>query len=328
MKEFVGYKKGVNFGGWISQCEYKKEHYDTFIRAEDFSNVKKMGYDHIRLPVDYEVFQDDTGAFLEDGFKYINFAIENCRKNGLRMILDLHKTPGFSFDPFHNELGLFESEDLQNRFYAIWEEFARRYAKESDVLCFELLNEVTKKEYKDAWNKMIEHTISIIRKYSKEIRIIFGGYYNNSVESVKDLICPDDENIVYTFHFYEPLLFTHQGAPWIASMDPNFRCNFDMTYRQYDELSQKLLSQSYSGFGRFDPDKVIGEEYFETLLLDAIKVAEERNVALFCGEFGVIDRADKAEAEKWFKLFYKFLEKYSIASSIWSYRAMDFGLVD
>lgn len=328
MKEFVGYKKGVNFGGWISQCEYKKEHYDTFIRAEDFSNVKKMGYDHIRLPVDYEVFQDDIGAFLEDGFKYINFAIENCRKNGLRMILDLHKTPGFSFDPFHNELGLFESEDLQNRFYAIWEEFARRYAKESDVLCFELLNEVTKKEYKDTWNKMIEHTISIIRKYSKEIRIIFGGYYNNSVESVKDLIRPDDENIVYTFHFYEPLLFTHQGAPWIASMDPNFRCNFDMTYRQYDELSQKLLSQSYSGFGRFDPDKVIGEEYFETLLLDAIKVAEERNVALFCGEFGVIDRADKAEAEKWFKLFYKFLEKYSIASSIWSYRAMDFGLVE
>lgn len=328
LKEFKGYKKGINFGGWLSQCEHTKEHYDTFILEADFANVKNMGYDHIRLPIDYELIETEEGVFLEDGFKYIEFAIECCRKNGLNMILDLHRTPGFSFDPFHNKTGLFESEELQNRFYDIWRELGRRFAADSDMLCLELLNEVTDEKFCETWNMMIEKTVAIIREFSKDIRIIIGGYHNNSVEAVKDIVMPMDENIIYTFHFYEPLVFTHQGAPWIATMDTEFRCGFDMTYGEYEEKSAKLLCQAYCDFKKYDRNKILGEEFFEDLLLEAISVAKERNVCLYCGEFGVIDRAKKEEADKWFDCFYKFMDKYGIGSARWSYRRMDFGIVD
>ena len=196
------------------------------------------------------------------------------------------------------------------------------------MLAFELLNEVTNPAYQPTWNKMIRHTIEIIREDSKDMRIIVGGYNNNSVEAVKALDMPYDDKIVYTFHFYEPLIFTHQGAYWIATMDTEFRCPFEMTYGEYEEKSAKYLCQAYSDFKKYNPDKIIGEEYFEDLIREAIDVADERDVPLYCGEFGVIDRASKEEAQKWYKFFYQFMDKYQIASAIWSYRKMDFGIVE
>ena len=51
MKKFIGYEKGVDFGGWLSQCsEYTDQHYKTFIVKEDFSAAASWGIDHIRLP--------------------------------------------------------------------------------------------------------------------------------------------------------------------------------------------------------------------------------------------------------------------------------------
>lgn len=324
MRKFEGYTKGVNFGGWISQCDHTTKRYDEFITEPDFENVKNMGFDHIRVPVDYDLIETEEGERKEGGYKYIDFAIEMCRKYGLNMILDLHRTPGYSFDPNHNKAGLFDSEELQERFYKIWEDFAKRYGKDSDMLVFELLNEVTNKEFQPTWNRMIEKCIKMIRTYSQDMKIIVGGYYNNSVEAVEALDEPYDDNIIYTFHFYEPLLFTHQGAYWIATMDPEFRCKFEMTYGKYEELSAKLLCQAYSDFTEYDLNMVINEQYFENLLMKAIKVAEERNVRLYCGEYGVIDKADKAEADKWFTMFRKVMDKYKIGRAVWNYKEMDF----
>lgn len=329
LKEFKGYKKGINFGGWLSQCEHSKAHYDSFIRADDFAKVKSLGYDHIRLPIDYELIEDEEGNFIEENFSYLDFAVEKCRENGLNLVLDLHRTPGFSFDPNHNKTGLFESRELQERFYAIWDKLAAKYAMNSGMLAFELLNEVTEKSYMPVWIQMAENAVRIIRSYSGEIRIILGGYWNNSVCAVKDLPLPFDENIVYNFHFYEPLLFTHQGAYWIDTMDRSFRCRFGMTYGEYEEGSRiRLRGRDFGEFQKYPPDEIMGEKYFDGLIREAVKTAEERNVCLYCGEFGVIELADKAEAEKWFDVFYSVMDRYSIGNAIWTYRQMDFSVVD
>lgn len=324
MKDLPGYKKGVNLGGWLSQCNHTKERYDTFIAASDFEKIKSKGYDHVRIPVDYELIMTNEYNFIEENFKYIEFAIDMCKKNGLNMVLDLHRTPGYSFDTFHNEKGLFESESLQNIFYKIWEEFSKRFAKNSNMLAFELLNEVTKKEYMPKWTEMMENSFDIIRKYSSDIKILIGGYYNNSVEAVKDLPMPFDENVVYNFHFYEPLVFTHQGAYWIEAMDTSFRTEFLMTYGEYDKKSHEQLGFGLAGMQHFDSSKTIGADYFETMIKEATDVADERNVALYCGEYGVIDRAAKSEAKKWFDLFESVMDKFKIGRSVWNYREMDF----
>ena len=324
MKPFIGYNRGVNLGGWLSQCNHTKERYDTFITEKDFSNIASRKFDHVRIPVDYELFEHEDKSFKEEGFKYIDFAVEMCRKYNLNMILDLHRTPGFSFDPFHGERGFFDDEELQSHFYTIWEKLAEKYASNSDMLTFELLNEVTAKEYSDTWNKISVECIRRIRLISTDIRIIIGGYYNNSLCAVPDLPIIDDENIIYTFHCYEPLIFTHQGAYWIKSMDTNFRCHFDITFEELDNLSQKYLCQAYAPFDLYDRNAYVDDNYFEVLLEKAIQTAEERNVPLYCGEYGVIDLADRNDAKKWFDIFHRVMDKHKIGRSVWNYKEMDF----
>ncbi len=324
MRKFEGYNRGVNFGGWLSQCDHTKERYDTFITEKDFANVSGRKFDHVRIPVDYDLFMNKDFSVKEEGFKYIDFAIEMCKKNNLNMILDLHRTPGYSFDPFHGEKGFFESDEYQKVFYFIWTEFAKRYSKYYEFLTFELLNEVTKKEYCDIWNEIAKNCIKTIREYSSDIRIIVGGYYNNSLEAVKDLEAPYDDKIVYTFHCYEPLLFTHQGAYWIETMDTSFRCDYKMPFSKYEELSAKYLCQAYASFKDKDPNECPDERFFEKLFEEAIQVAKDRNVPLYCGEYGVIDRADKNEAVKWFHDFHAIADKYNIGRCVWNYKEMDF----
>lgn len=76
MKRFEGFLKGVNLGGWISQfAKYDVKHFETFITREDIKNISELGFDHVRVPVDYNVLEDENGKIIEKGFSYL----ENCR---------------------------------------------------------------------------------------------------------------------------------------------------------------------------------------------------------------------------------------------------------
>ena len=63
-------------------------------------------------------------------------------------------------------------------------------------------------------------------------------------------------------------------------------------------------------------------------LAEAVKIAEERNVQLYCGEYGVIDKATPEDALKWYKDICGCFDKYGIGRAAWSYKEMDFGLSD
>ena len=145
MRRWIGFEHGVNLGGWLSQCDYSKDRLEHFIVEEDIKRISDWPVDHVRLPIDYNVLQDQDGTFIESGFEYVRKAIHWCRKYGLNIILDLHKTAGYSFDQGEKEAGFFDNSKYQEMFYSLWEEMAKRYAKYGDHVAFELLNEVTDK---------------------------------------------------------------------------------------------------------------------------------------------------------------------------------------
>ncbi len=328
VKAWKGFQHGVNLGGWVSQCNHTKERYDNFIREEDIGVIASWGLDHIRVPVDYNLVEDDAGNYKEEGFAYLQKAIDWCRANGLNMVLDLHKTYGYSFDVDEKESGFFENEAYQERFYRLWEQFAKRFGKYREMLAFELLNEVTDKECSATWNRIADACIKRIRAIEPEIDILVGSYWNNSIDALPDLAMPQDEHIIYNFHCYDPVVFTHQGAPWVSGMDHDFRLSMDAPVSRVVKEIKKFREDWAMDLESLDQDKPLTQEYFEKRFAKAAKVAEERDVRLYCGEYGMIDRATPEDMVKWYRLIHGAFEHYGIGRAAWSYRAMDFGLSD
>lgn len=326
MKKWNGYSKGINLGGWLSQAELTKEHCDTFITKSDIEKISKMGFDHIRLPIDYNLVQEDNGSFIESGFAYIQSCIDWCGEYGLNMVLDLHKTAGFVFDD-ETQTSFFTDEVLVKQFIALWNELARRYGKYGDRLAFELLNEVVEERHNAPWMKIAERTVAEIRKICPDVKILIGSYMNNSVHTVKHIAQPFDKNIVYNFHCYDPLLFTHQGAYWINNMPHDYRIPYPMSKADFIAESTANPANIIPRNGDI-PEDGFSSEYFENIFREAIEVAEERDVILYCGEYGVIDRADAESTVNWYRDIHSVFDKYGIGRALWSYKEMNFSFIE
>lgn len=296
-----GFRKGVNLGGWLSQCDYSAERLAHFITESDFATIAAWGMDHVRIPMDYNVLEDENGGYEAAGYERIDWALEQCRLHGLNVVLDLHKTAGFSFDEDEREEGFFHSAAYQERFYRLWEAFANQYNDPENV-AFELLNEVTDPSFIQAWNRIAAECIRRIRKIAPKSLILVGSYHNNSPEAVKDLDAPADDLVIYNFHCYSPVEFTHQGAYWVPYLDQEKRVSFE--------------------------EAGVTEAYFEGLFASAIETADKAHTCLYCGEYGVIDRAAPEDTVKWYRMIHNVLEKHQISRAAWSYRQMDFGLSD
>ena len=301
MLKELGIYKGVNLGGWFSQCDYSEDRLNNFITEADFKQIADLGFDHVRIPIDYNVIQNPDGTMRPDGLGRIDAALALCNKYGLRAVLDLHKTPGYSFDAGEKEAGFFESEAYQERFYWIWETLAEWFAGMSDRVAFELLNEVTEARFLPAWKRISRECVRRIRFFAPDTIILLGSYNWNSARTVPELDAPYDDKMVYNFHFYEPHIFTHQGAYWMP------------------ELQNTRMAYAECG---------ASEQWFEDFLAPAVEKAGKENCELYCGEFGVIDVVPPEEAIKWFRDLHKVFERHGIAHAIWSWKQMDFGLID
>ena len=77
MRRFEGFQRGVNLGGWLSQFDaYDHTHFDSFITEADIREIAQAGFDHVRVPIDYVLLEEEDGTPKEDGIRYL----EMCRQ--------------------------------------------------------------------------------------------------------------------------------------------------------------------------------------------------------------------------------------------------------
>lgn len=322
MKKWYGYEKGINLGGWLSQSDYTKKHCDKFISENDIEIISKWGFDHIRLPIDYEVLDSDRDSNIADGFSLIDNTVEWCRKYNLNLILDLHKTEGYAF--YLNEKLLFDSEELQQKFLDLWFQIAERYAYLGDNVAFELLNEIVEDD-SSRWNILLNRAVKVIRTVAPSTKIIIGGINWNSASTLSQIEKPDDDNIIYNFHFYEPFLFTHQNAGWIEEMPKNNVMEYPATFRAYQNLSREINS---FGSGLFGEITEMGPKFMESLMQAAVDAAVQADVPLYCGEYGTINFAPPRDTGIWYSDVNAAFKNLGIGRAIWTYKSMSFGISD
>ena len=331
MKVLNGFQRGVNLGGWISQfAEYDPVHFDTFITEKDIACIAGLGFDHVRVPVDYNVLEDEAGTLREEGFRHLADCRDWCLAHGLNMVIDLHECYGYSFDPLKKDMDrrrFFYDEMLQDRFLNLWREIATRFKDDAAHVAFEPLNEVVLLEVTDAWNALAARYIEMMRGIVPDSWLIIGGVCANSVLTVPLLDIPVDKKIVYNFHCYEPLVFTHQGAYWVAQMPSDFRIGYPQTLEEYRQAT-KALQLNIGGAVFNESIREIGEGFFEDIFAPAIAKAEQDDVALYCGEYGVIDLASNEDKLRWLQDIHAVFRRHGIGHALWNYKDKDVGLQD
>ena len=332
MKRFENFSKGMGIGGWLTN--YKRfnvlpqewrlpitvgdmEHFETYITEEDVINIKNMGFDHIRLGFDQIVVEESPYVYRERIFELLISFADSCKKHGLRLVLNLHKAIG-NYCDIAEAFTLFDSRELQDRFIALWVEIEKRFADYPDVM-FELLNEVRDIE-PELWNNLVAETLDAIRKLNRERPVIVGSTCWNNCNALKALKLYDDENVIYTFHIYDPFEFTHQRG---VLQDRTLYYNRKMQYpsddiERYRDFHRLIHNNPelvmYEGYERID------RKLLEDILAPAIEfVKQHPDKILWNGEFGTIRHADIASRENYMRDVISICRENDIPYCVWNY---------
>ncbi len=307
----VPFSKGVNLTEWFQagspgQIDFSKYTY------EDIVDVKSLGVDVIRLPInlhsmtlgapDYEL--DPLFLF------FLDQVVDWAEELEIYLILDNHTfNPSVSTDP---NIG-----DILN---PVWENMAEHYKDRSDFVLYEILNEPHGIS-NSLWGSIQGEVIETIRSVDTTHTIIVGASDYNSFRSLQFIPEYADTNLIYTFHFYDPFVVTHQGATWT---DPSLS-NLSGIPFPYDADNMPAVPNDLAGTwveGAFNNYSNEGNAAWVENALDiAIGFSETRGVPVFCGEFGVyIPNSDNQTRVNWYEVVASYLTEHNVSWTIWDYR--------
>jgi hypothetical protein len=165
-------------------AEFWRAFHDRFITEADIERIAAEGFDHVRLPINARVVQSDDGELLEDGFRLIDNTIAWCRAHGLWVVLDLHGAPGgqtgTNIDDSPNGIPeLYTSPAYTKLTVDLWRAIAERYAGETVVAAYDLLNEPIPNEYQHLYpNELValyKEMTAAIREVDKVHTIMYEG---------------------------------------------------------------------------------------------------------------------------------------------------------
>ena len=91
-------------------------------------------------------------------------------------------------------------------------------------VAFEPLNEPPQSCGAADWTVMQSELLRTARLAAPDLTLVATGACGSMIAGLEalDPARIGDPNIIYTFHFYEPYVFSHQGAPWMSG-EPIYR---------------------------------------------------------------------------------------------------------
>jgi endoglucanase len=307
------FSRGVNFSTWF-EASSPRAIPVTRYSEQDFRDVKSIGVDVIRLPIHMHNMAGSAPNYTLDPFflGFLDQAVDWAEKYEIYLILDNH-----SFDPVAPT-----DPEIDKVLIPIWTQMAQRYKNRSSYVLYEVLNEPHDIDAQ-LWGDIQGKVIDAIRATGDKHSIIVGGIWFNSIDQLFNLPTYPDDNIIYTFHFYDPYLFTHQGETW--GSPPNLRTVKGMPFpfdaHTIPAVPADLRGTWIEGSIRNEYKKDATVEALAKQLDKALQFSQERGgVPLFCGEFGVyIINSLREDRVRWYSATTKLLAERGIARTSWDY---------
>jgi endoglucanase len=305
-------KNGVNISHWLSQSDQRGEKRKAWFTRNDVEYIAKLGYDHIRIPIDEEQMFTEDGQKEPEAFALLHDALGWCAEFNLRAVVDLHILRSHYFNA--DVKPLFTDPKAREQFYECWRKISGELKKYSvDKIAYEPMNEPVADD-PEIWNVIVNRCVEVIRELEPKRTIVMGSNRWQNFSTVKDLRIPEnDPNIIISFHYYEPFLLTHYQASWTYLKDITVPVHYP---------GQLIATADMGSAGIYakDGEKVYNIDVIENDFMQVVEVAKKYKLKIYCGEYGCINTAPKEDKIRWYKDLYTLFERHDIARANWDYK--------
>ncbi len=281
---------GVNLGNALEAP--REGAWGMRIQDDYFPTIKQRGFNHVRIPIRWSAHcqKEQPYKVEEEFFKRVEHVVNKALENDLLVVINIHHFEELYQDPLkHKEM-----------FLALWRQIAERFKDYPWQLSFEIFNEPAQAFTPSIWNDFVRETLKVIRESNPSRIVIIDAPNWSHWSAVELLTVPKDENIIVSFHYYEPFNFTHQGAEWVSPIPP-VGTKWQGTKAQVNEI----------------------EKHFRAVNNWSIK----NNVPIYLGEFGAYSKADMESRVNWTRVVSQLAQKYGFSIAYWEFGA-GFGIYD
>lgn len=319
---------GINASEWFAQVYdpkgYTNEHFENWMTARDIALIKSMGFDNVRLSVNPQPMfrHGHADEIPADYLGYLDAAVKMILDQGLAVTIDIHPDSDFKA-----KLG--SDDDFVEQFCEYWRALARHYsAFNPDFVFFEIMNEPEVRD-RYRWYGIQAKVAAAIREGAPQHTIIATGARYSADDELLFLEPLHDANVIYNFHFYDPGIFTHQGATWAVNFWHNEKAG--LAYPSNPESAEKVAAQVTEEANRLYVLRYGIEHWDAARIGTEISLvadwAKRRNVPIICNEFGVFRKyADPQDRAAWLHDVRTSLERYGMGWAMWDYSG-GFGVV-
>lgn len=293
--------KAVNFDNltWYSpeDGDYSENIYRLHHDETDYKKVNSLGFNAVRFFIRWQDLYEDAQTLKrrDDGWQWIHDNIEWAATNDVGIILDFHGQPGGFGEPCTGTWPIWTDSESSDSFIAMWGEIAREFNGEKTILAYDVMNEPSLPHNGEIiYGNLMNDVVKEIRIHDREKLIIVEAI--TGIEGDADsYLTPtwvkvDDENVLYSFHFYEPIWFTHNG--------------------------ENGVSETVSF-----PDQSTTVASLEQSFLDSIEDPVSWGYPVFLGEFGCNDWRANSGSSEWITSLFSFCKKYRVHPALFCYRS-------
>lgn len=309
--------RGINVSHWFwIPTSDSPQARTRYLSASDVAALKAAGFTHARVPVEPGWLWDEgADALRADRLAEYRRGIELFTSRAMAVVVDVHpaRTPWLA-----------RLDDAAvAEFERFWKAFAAALADtDPEFVLLEIMNEPHDLPDPATWNAAQARLVGAVRAAAPRHTLVCTGDSWGSIDGLLRCRPVSDDNVVYSFHFYEPHNFTHQGATW------GFDAWRDLANVPYpatpeslraagEALSSKRAREVLAWSATRDP-------WSAGAIRKRIEVAaawgKEHSAALYCGEFGVHRPKAPADARgRWLSDVVSALESQKIGWAMWDY---------